>query len=116
MDKVHVFISTGRFHSFDEMRSFVEQTYTEDGESIPSPFGREVYQSWYEPGCIECMHRFSAIPITELLANSSYSDQWLPYLKTSEVADAAICVFSPNRIEYPEGSTLKYLGSFKYRP
>jgi hypothetical protein len=116
MDAVHVFVSTGRFRSFAEMRAFVEQTYTDDGFGIPSVFEREVAQSWYEPGCIECTHRTTPIPVPELLAGASYADQWLPALKISEVADAAICVFSPNVVDHPEDSSLRYLGAFGYQP
>ena len=118
MDTVHVFISTGRFHSFDEMRDFVDETYPEDedADANPSPFGREVSQTYYEPGCIECIHRSPPIPVKKLLAGASYSDQWLSKLKTSELADAAICVFTPNLIEHPERSSLKYLGAFRYKP
>jgi hypothetical protein len=116
MDTVHVFVSTGRFRSLAEMRAFVEETCTEDGDGILSAFGREVAQSWYEPGCIECLHRAMPISVLELLAGASYSDQWLPGFKTSERANAAICVFKPNVIEHPEGSSLKYLGAFPYKP
>jgi hypothetical protein len=116
MDTVHVFISTGRSRSFDAMREFVEETYDDDGDAIPSVFGREVAQSYYEPGCIECNHRAAPIAVKKLLAGASYSDQWLSKLRTSEVADAAICVFTPNVIKHPERSSLKYLGAFRYKP
>ena len=116
MDTVHVFVSIGRFRSFDEMRTFVEQTYTEEGDGIPSPFAVEVVQLWYEPGCIECLHRPTPIPVLVLFAEASYSDQWLPTLASSEIADAAICVFTPNVIEQPAGTSLKYMGTFKYEP
>lgn len=38
METVQVFISTGRFRSFDEMRTYIDQNYNEDGEGIPSEF------------------------------------------------------------------------------
>lgn len=113
-DTVHVFISTGRFRSFAEMRSFVEETSTEEGDGVASEFGREVSQSWYEPACMECLLVSEPVLAVELLASTSYSDQWLPKLTTSEVADAAICVFSPNVVDHPEKSSLKYLGAFTY--
>jgi hypothetical protein len=116
MDTVHVFVSKGRFTSFEEMRAFVEETYTEDGDGIPSDFAREVSQSWYEPGCIECNHEGRLQSIVELLAGSSYSEQWLPQLKTDEIANESICVFSPNVIDHPERSSLSYLGAFHYSP
>ncbi len=56
MATVHVFVSTGRFHSSEEMRRFIDETYTDDGDGIPSPFMREVGLSEYEPMCIEAIH------------------------------------------------------------
>ncbi len=115
MDKVLVFISTGRFQSFAEMRAFVEQTYTEDGDGVPSAFMREVELSGYEPECIECVYRPAPVPLTELLAGASYSYQWLPQLPGDRLADAAIRVFAPNQLAYPEGCSLEYVGAFGYR-
>lgn len=115
MNTVHVFISKDRFHSFDEMRRFVEETYTEDGDGIPSPFMREIGLSGYEPGCIECMHRPQPVTLAELLAGASYSEQWLPSVDRPRLADAAICVFVPNKVRHPHGSSLEYIGAFEYR-
>jgi hypothetical protein len=105
VDTVHVFISTGRFRSFDEMRAYIDETSTEDGDGVPSAFMREVGLSEYEPGCIEAIPSESGrpIPLAELLAGASYADQWLPCLDASRRADAAICVFAPNRLARPEG-------------
>jgi hypothetical protein len=55
------------------------------------------------------------IPLSELLAGASYSDQWLPHLDGSRRADAAVCVFALNRVEHPSGCLLEYLGAFEYR-
>jgi hypothetical protein len=118
MDTVHVFISTGRFRSFAEMRAYIDQTYTADGEGVPSPFMAEVGLSNYEPGCIEAMRSSlgKAVPLTELLAGTSYSDQWLAGLDGSRLADSAICVFGPNGLDRPKDCSLTYLGGFVYRP
>lgn len=56
MAHVHVFGCSGRFGSFEEMCTFIDQAYTEDGDGIPSAFMREVALSGYEPGCIEAIH------------------------------------------------------------
>lgn len=114
MEKVYVFISTGRFRSFEEMREFVDKTYTEDGDGVPSPFMREVGLSDYEPGCIEAIHKTKPITVTELLAGASFNDQWLPKLDGERLADSAICVFSPNRLRFPTNSSLEFLGEFDY--
>jgi hypothetical protein len=115
MDTVHVFVSTGRFRSFTEMRAFVEETYTKDGDGVPSPFAREVGLSGYEPGCIECVHQPAPVPLPELLAGASYSDQWLSRLPASRLAEAAICVFAPNQVTRPACSWLEDVGAFGYR-
>lgn len=116
-DIVHVFVSTGRFRSFEEMRAYIDETYTEDGDGIPSVFMREVDLSEYEPNCIEAIPSTSGspVPLSELLAATSYSDQWLPNLDGPRLADAAICVFAPNRVGHPDGCSLEYLGAFGYR-
>jgi hypothetical protein len=116
VDTVHVFISTGHFRSFDEMRAYIDEKYTEDGDGIPSAFMQEVGLSEYEPGCIEAIssESGSAVPLSELLAGASYSDQWLPHLDRSRLADAAICLFAPNRADHPESCSLEYVGTFPY--
>jgi hypothetical protein len=111
---VHVFISTGRFHSLEEVRRFIDKTYTDDGSGIPSAFILEVGLSPYEPGCIEAVHSDRPIPLHELLAEASYSEQWLSCLSDLATADTAICVFEPNRVASPESSSLDYCGSFTY--
>ncbi|MFN0054802.1 MAG: immunity 22 family protein [Planctomycetales bacterium] len=108
--------TTGRFRSFEEMRAYIDETYSEDGDGIPSAFMREVGLSEYEPGCIEAIPSEcgSAVPLSALLAGASYSDQRLPRLDRSRLADAAICVFAPNRADHPEGCSLVYVGTFPY--
>jgi hypothetical protein len=115
MDTVHVFISTGRFRSFEEMRAFLDPTYTEDGDMVPSPFMVEVGLTDYEPACIEAVHSEQFVLLPQLLANVSYSDQWVGNLQHSRRADAAICVFSPNRVARPQDCSLEYCGTFQYR-
>jgi hypothetical protein len=116
VNTVHIFVSTGRFKSFEEMRAYIDETYTEDGDGVPSAFMQEVGLSEYEPGCIEAIHSDSGRPISlaELLTGASYADQWLPGLDGSRLVDAAICVFSPNRLKRPEGCSLEYIGAFTY--
>ena len=114
METVHIFVSTGRFHSFEEMRAYIDETYTEDGDGVPSKFMHEVELSDYEPGCIEALHRSEPVPLSQLLAGASYSDQWIPRLDLSRMADSAICVFGPNQVGRPIGSPLEYVGAFEY--
>ena len=109
---VHVFISIGRFGSFEEMREYVDQTYTEDGEAIPSAFMREVELHDYEPMAIEAVPSDSGRPVTvaALLAHCAWAGRWLPALDGARTADAALCVFSPNLVPYPERCALEHLG------
>ena len=122
MPTVHVFVSTGRFRSFDDMRAYIDPVYDEDdededGDLIPSPFMTEVGLTRYEPMCIEAVPSKSGhpVPLAALLAEASYSDQWLHRLDVGRLADAAICVFAPNEVTRPEGGTLEHLGAFEYR-
>ncbi len=117
MKSVHIFISTGRFKSLQEMRAFIDETYTDDGDGVPSTFMREVGLSEYEPGCIEAILSETGrpVPLKELLEGASWCDQWLPALDGLRRADAAICVFAPNRVERPGNCSLEYIGPFEYR-
>jgi Immunity protein 22 len=116
MAKVHVFIASGRFRSFEEMRRFIDGSYSEDGEAIVSPFIREVELTGYEPMCIKAIHSERPVPLPELLANASFSSEWLPQFGNSRLADSAICVFEPNRVGHPRSSSLDYCGAFEYNP
>ncbi|WP_254513811.1 immunity 22 family protein [Anatilimnocola floriformis] len=127
MNKVHIFISTGRFKSFAEMREFIDETYPEDEESdddededgdddpVPSPFMEEVGLSRYEPGCIEAIYKGEPLPLSTLLAEASYVEQWLAKVEGDRVADSAICVFAPNRVARPSDCSLEYVGAYDYQ-
>jgi hypothetical protein len=96
------------------MRAFIDETYTEDGDGVPSQFMREVGLIDYEPDAIEAIHEGKPTALAELLAGASYGDQWLPKLDGKRVADSAICVFAPNRLSHPQRSSLEYVGAFDY--
>jgi hypothetical protein len=118
LESVHVFISTGRFRVLRELRAFLDPTYTQDGEMVPSTFMREVQLSGYEPDCIEAVCVEQPVSLFELLAQASYADCWLRHLETPSydalLADAAVCVFPPNRVGNALGGSIKYLGAFEY--
>lgn len=116
MAVVHIYVSAERFYGFDDLRRFIDKTYSEDGEGIPSPFMREVELNAYDPGCIEAIASKTSVSITELLRDASYSQQWLSKLDPTLSADSAICVFGPNEVLNPTGCSLEYLGAFVYRP
>lgn len=115
MATVHVFVSTGRFSSFEEMRAFIDPVLTEGGDAVPSGFMREVGLTGYEPGCIEAIHRGEPAPLPELLAGASCADQWVPAGGDTRRADAAICVFEPVAVAQPRRSSLEYVGAFVYK-
>ncbi|MGC4042716.1 MAG: immunity 22 family protein [Armatimonas sp.] len=116
METVHVFISTGRFSSFEEMRAYIDKSYTEDGEGIDSPFLIETGLENYDPMCIESVSSETGkpVPIATLLLGASWLGQWLPQFDGKRLADAAICVFLPNTLEHPEGCSLEYLGKANF--
>jgi hypothetical protein len=116
MAHMHLFICTGRFRSFDAMRAFIDETYTEDGDAVASDFIREVDLTSYEPMCIEAIHSKTAVPLPSLLKGASYGSQWLSTLPPNLKASAAICVFEPNEVLSPQNSSLIYVGPFAYRP
>jgi len=111
---VHLFVSTGRFSSFEALREFIDPTYTDDGDFVPSTFIEEVRLDDYEPGCIETVCEPQPKPIRELLAGVSYAEQWLKFLDPRLIASEAICVFQPNTIARPANSSL-YAGAYYYK-
>lgn len=111
---VYVFISTDRFQTAENLYSFLDPTYTEDGDMLPSTFMREVGQSEYEPMCIEHFLTGAPVAVELLLADASFVSHWLPHINSSVQANMALCVFSPNHLEQPERSSLTYLGSVAF--
>jgi len=114
VELVHVFSSAGRFVSADDLQDFVGMTWTDDGTEVPSPFAREIQLQDHEPACLECVQADTLVPLRDLLDGASYADQWLEHLDPDLRADAVICVFSPNKVRNPRGSSLTYCGAFGY--
>ena len=116
MDTVHVFISTGRFRSREDLRAYIDPEYDEDGDMLPSAFIAEAGVTRFEPMCIEAIYRPAPVPLAEMLARASYADQCLAREDGTRTADAAIRVFAPNRVGTPAGCSLEYVGAFEYKP
>ena len=116
MATVHIFASVGRFASFEQLRAFIDPTYTEDGDAIPSVFIREVQLTEFDPSCIEAIFSKRTVPLVKLLEGASYCDQWLSRLPRNSQANAAICVFEPNLVQKPFDGSLEYCGAFTYIP
>ncbi len=116
MDRLHILTSTGRFSSFDQLRRYIDMTYTDDGDGLASEFIREVQLVNYEPGCIEAVISRSGrpVPLAELLGSASWAGQWLSLLPAAALADAAVCVYPPNRMLSPRACSLQYIGEFPY--
>ncbi|MEU5437297.1 immunity 22 family protein [Streptomyces sp. NPDC020719] len=117
---VHVFLSRGRFSSNEYLRDYVDERWSENGDAEPSAFMGAAGMAELEPMCIEAIHAHDAghlAPVVPevLLRDASYADQWLPHVESTELADAAICVFAPNVVTNPHGTSLHYLGQFTYR-
>ncbi len=100
----------------EELRGYIDQTYTEDGDGVASPFMREIGLSRCESACIEAVISASGSPeaLNDLLSGASYWDQWRHEVDGTVVADAAICVFAPNQPHHPAGASVRHIGSFDY--
>src|SRR5687768_12971016 len=105
MATVHVYSSLGRFRSYDELRAYIDPKYADDGDRTDSDFMREVQLARLEPMCIEAVQSEAPSALSALLDGVSYSEQWLRHLDGAKMADAAICVFEPNAIQCPGGSS-----------
>ncbi|MGV9313622.1 hypothetical protein ACWDR0_15750 [Streptomyces sp. NPDC003691] len=117
---VHVFLSRGRFSSFEDISTYVDAGWSDDGDAEPSVFMAEAGIAELEPSCVEVVHAQDAghpgpVAPGVLLRGASYADQWLPQVESAEPADAAICVFAPNVVTNPHGTALRHLGPFTYR-
>jgi len=111
---VHLFVSSGRFHSFTDMRTFIDARYTEDGDSIPSAFMTEIALRDYEPGCIEAIHSDEPVPVSQLLNGASWGSAWVHAVPADLVADSAICVYSPNIATTPGNASVRYVGTYEF--
>ncbi|MBV6702110.1 immunity 22 family protein [Kitasatospora aureofaciens] len=114
---VHVFLSRGRFSSQEDLRDYIDQRWSDDGQAVPSAFMGEAGITGFTPMCVEAVHardlgHLAPVPPAVLLREASYADRWLPNLESTEPADAAICVFAPNVVTSPHGTSLRYLGRF----
>lgn len=116
---VHVFLSRGRFSSFEDIRNYVDAGWSENGDAKPSVFMGDAGIVEPEPMCVEAIHAQDDGHLTPvvpeiLLRGASHADQWLSQVESTELADAAICVFAPNVVTNPHGTALHYLGGFTY--
>jgi len=113
---VHVYASTGRFDSWDDIQDFIHPKCDEDGEAPDSAFMESIGMTEYEPMCFESIHSPAPRPIHELLRGVSYEDQWTHLVDPSIEADSLICVYEQNIVTKPNGSELKYCGAYTYDP
>ncbi|VWC81574.1 hypothetical protein BLA50215_01279 [Burkholderia lata] len=111
---VHLFISSGRFHSFTDLRAFIDARCTEDGDGIPSAFMTEIGLRDYEPGCIEAIHSGEPVPVPQLLSGASGESAWVHAIPAGLIADSAICVYSPNIVATPGNASVDYVGTYEF--
>ena len=111
---VHIFVSCGRFANAADLASFVQPTYTPDGEMVPSKFMTEIGMSSYEPMAIERDFYPRRTDLLSALPSFSYANQFPLVRLTRTLIDAIICVYSPNEVRSPDRSSLDYVGAFKY--
>ncbi|WP_152615197.1 immunity 22 family protein [Janthinobacterium lividum] len=120
MPTVHVFACNGRFPGWESLQAYLAPTYTEDGETVPSPFFLETGLTCYEPACVESAMLAAPVPLVKLLDGVSYGDSWLAQACADAeaqgvLADTSVCVFAPNQLAHPQRSSLHYVGSYRYR-
>ncbi|MEV6522913.1 immunity 22 family protein [Longispora sp. NPDC051575] len=117
---VHVFLALGQFPSEAELRAYLDERWSPDGDAEPSTFMAQAGIVELTPECVEAVHiddlgHPGPVAPAELLREASYADQWLADLDTAELADAAICVYPPNVVTNPGGTPLRYVGAFPVR-
>lgn len=108
--QVHIFVSLGQFHSWEQVTAYLDPTYTEDGDCLPSTFMRETHLDEFEPTCIEVQHFTTPRQGRDLFPGFSWSDRWAQQVECLSEADTVICVFPPNQLVTPEQTVLTYLG------
>ena len=115
MDTVHIFCCSNRFTTDDSFAQFIEPTYTDDGDILDSEFMREIGLSDdYEPMAIERMLLNETAPVSTAITDCSYSAQFVDQIPLETVADAIICVYTPNIPRTPSSTSLSYIGAFTY--
>jgi hypothetical protein len=114
MSVLHLYISSGRFSSEEELDDFIQPSYDENGEKIDSVFMDEVGLTSFEPACIEATFEEREVNIIELLEGSSYQDQWLELVPNDLSGNVALTIYEPNLLSKPKSCSLVYVGSYNY--
>ena len=115
MPIVHIFIADKFALSEEEVSKYINASYTEDGDQVDSHFMSNTGLTHYEPCCIELQINSVSIPLSDLLAESSYADQWISKLPHNKHCRTAVCVYEPNIITNPLKSKLDYVGCYNYK-
>ncbi|WP_139806349.1 hypothetical protein [Deinococcus hopiensis] len=108
--QVYLFVSAGRFSSWEDVSACLHVRYDEDGDRIPSPFMLENFG----PMCIEARYGVTPLPGLEILQGFSWFAQWRSLVEYQGQLDAAICVFPPNTLFTPGNTRLTYLGCLEF--
>lgn len=114
MAKLHIYISSDKFRTEDELNSYLIPSYTEDGDLINSPFMKEVKLENYEPMCVEVVFEKANRPVKHLLEGISYYEQWVKDISDNFEGNVVVCIYEPNLLANPMGSILNYLGEYSY--
>lgn len=125
MDKEgYVSLWVGNFKSDEDLQRYLFISYTEDGDSIPSPFEIDFQINYYDEDFMEVNYFDRKInSFLDLLIGCSYDDIVIPnFIKTHGVTltnnvNSIILLydFQYSTIEQNDFSDVKYLGNVKYK-
>jgi len=114
----------GHAASSDVLDAAVSSTYTEDGDSLGSPFGRAFTIEHYDSAAREARYlERPAQSLEELLSGASYEDVVVPRLSacaSSPVEGNCVVLLYDCRHDGPtrwdsEQLALRYVGTVRYR-
>lgn len=125
-DKETCHFWAGRFDSQERFCGYFVETYDEDRDDTPiSPFAKTQNETYYDHDFLEYGYSDGAASVDELVADYSYSDQWLDWfagrLERLGLGDVNSFAFindreieSPESFECADGCYLRYLGTTTY--
>jgi hypothetical protein len=123
IDERVVYAWIGEFDSEVDFERYIEQSYTEDGDSIPSQFMRDVGLDWYDDDFQEFEYHSARRSIRIALSGHSYSESFAPLLiqRATELGIESVgAVFLLYELDNPpippsQDAPIRYIGSFPYR-
>ena len=113
MQYVHIFVGKDNLIKLDDINTYCDPIYTEDGDRIDSKFFSEIGLTHYEPACIERVVVGKDIDIADALLPCSFSSRWI-HLLPKMIITHSILIYRPNEITKVNTTMVRYIGKYEF--